>query len=126
MTAPADFSAPVVSGAGRGRRIGTPTFNLALDAVPANLTDGVYACRARLNGASAATAAVLHLGPRPVFRDDRSCEVHLLDGTPPADTTTVAVSDLTYLREVRDFPTKDDLVAQIARDIAQARAILKA
>ncbi len=124
MTVAAPFIAPVVTGAGRGRRIGTPTLNLDLSAVPANMPDGIYACRAQLDGTGNPLLAVLHLGPRPVFQDDRSCEVHLLDKVPPETTTSVAVSDLAYLRAVENFTSKEELIAQIGRDIAQARAIL--
>lgn len=67
---PTTFTAAVVSGAGRGRRIGTPTLNVDLANVPAGLADGIYACRATLDGADEALAAVLHLGPRPVFNDE--------------------------------------------------------
>ena len=123
MAALPSFEAAVVSGAGRGRRIGTPTLNLDLAAVPRELDDGIYACRARLDGEAEPRDAVMHLGERPVFRDSRTCEVHLLDGPPP-ETARVAVLDLAYIREVRDFPSPDALLERIAQDIAEARAIL--
>ncbi|MBP9751109.1 MAG: riboflavin kinase [Candidatus Peribacteraceae bacterium] len=126
MTPFSDFAATVVTGAGRGRRIGTPTLNLDLGSVPTELEDGVYACRARLDGDGNPLPAVMHLGPRPVFHDSRSCEVHLLDDVPPETTASVAVSDLAYLRPVQNFPSKDALVEQIGRDVAAARAILGA
>ncbi len=126
MTPLPDFVAAVVTGAGRGRRIGTPTLNLNLENVPAGIQDGVFACRARLNGTGEALAAVMHLGARPVFKDVRSCEIHLLDTVPPTNTGHVNVSDLHYLRDVQDFPSTDALVAQIGRDVAAARAILNA
>lgn len=126
MSTLSSFTAAVVSGAGRGRRIGTPTLNLDLQSIPAGMADGIYACRASLDDTGQPLSAVLHLGPRPVFDDDRSCEVHLLDDMPPEMTASVTVSDLAYLRAVADFPSKEALIEQIGHDIAEARAILGA
>ncbi len=125
MTVLPRFTAPVITGAGRGRRIGTPTLNVDLTAVPADLGDGIYAVQASWAGGGS-FAAVMHLGPRPVFQDSRSCEVHLLDAVPPADTQTVSVTVVARLRDVQNFPSPEALVAQIQRDIAAARAILAA
>lgn len=66
----------------------------------------------------------MHYGPRPVFNDDVSWEVHVLDRTIETPPETVTVTILERLREVRDFPSKEELMAQIGTDIEQVRAIL--
>jgi riboflavin kinase / FMN adenylyltransferase len=119
----ATFTARVVLGAGRGKGLGTPTMNLDLAAVPQDLQEGIYACYATVEGKR--ELAAMHYGPRPVFKDTTSCEVHLLDRIVVHAPETLTVQVIAYLREVRDFPSTDALMAQIHRDIQDARAILK-
>lgn len=119
---PLSFSARVVSGAGRGKDLGAPTINLDLSQVPSSLEEGIYACMAVIDGKS--LQAAMHYGPRPVFKDSLSCEVHLLDVTLEHAPETLEVEVVAYLREVRDFPTPEDLMTQIADDILKTRAIL--
>lgn len=116
------FLARLVAGRGRGRTLGTPTLNCDLADVPADLPDGIYACVAVLDGTPA--GAAMHLGPRPVFRDTRTCEVHLLDRTVDAPPERMEVRVMERLRDVRDFPSPEDLQRQIADDIRRTRAIL--
>ena len=116
------FDARVITGSGRGKTLGTPTLNVDLSDVPESLEEGVYACFAMVDGVREQGA--LHYGPRPVFHDSVSCEVHLLDrivATPPPRLTIEIVQ---YLREVRDFSSPEALREQIARDIEQTRGIL--
>lgn len=121
---PKIFRARVISGSGRGRKLGVPTLNLDLSALPPDLQEGIYACFVNVYGKKFGGA--LHFGPRPVFQDSRSCEVHLLDETlndPPPEVTIEIVQ---YLREIRDFPSAAALKVQMQEDIDQTRAILNA
>jgi riboflavin kinase/FMN adenylyltransferase len=118
------FSAKVVSGAGRGKDIGTPTINLDLHDVPADLKEGIYACRAKIDGEW--MDAAMHYGPRPVFKDDTACEVYVLDIELVNAPETLEVSVHGYLREVMDFPSVEELQARIASDIERTRAMLDA
>lgn len=97
--------------------------NLELSEVPSSLKEGIYACLALLEGKQ--EMAVMHLGPRPVFKDTPSCEVHLLDHIVVHAPASLTVKAVAYLREVRDYPSSEELMAQIHEDIVQARAILK-
>jgi riboflavin kinase/FMN adenylyltransferase len=117
------FTARIVSGSGRGKGLGTPTMNLDLSHVPARLREGVYACFATVDGKR--EQAALHYGPRPVFKDSLSCEVHLLDRIVVLAPEMLSVEVMHYLREVRDFPSPEALVAQIQKDIQETRGILK-
>ncbi len=121
---PLRFRARVVTGAGRGRKHGRPTLNLDLADVPSTLAEGIYACAAHIDGRT--ERAVMHFGPRPVFRDSASCEVHLIDTPVKEAPPHMDVTVVSYLREVRDFPSAAAMYVQIASDVEAARAILDA
>lgn len=91
-----------------------------MNQVPKELKKGIYACR--VDGRN----AVLHYGPRPVFKDTPSCEVHLLDKNLTDTHDFLTVEIIQKLRDVRDFPSVNALKEQIQKDISEARAILKA
>lgn len=126
LTPPAHFTARVVTGAGRGKDLGTPTLNLDLHDVSSALAHGIYACRVSIPElAMANVAAAAHFGPRPVFQDSVAFEVHLLDTTLAVTPVALVVDVIAFLREVLDFPDTDALKHQIADDIAQTKEILK-
>ena len=116
------FTASVISGAKRGKRLGTPTLNLERTEVPGDLPEGIYACFAMIDGHF--EPAVMHHGPRPVFADTPSTEVHLLDRTVHLAPDTLTVLPIHRLRDVENFPSIQALQRQIAEDIAASRAIL--
>ncbi len=120
------FTAKIISGAGRGKALGTPTFNLALEEIPETLSEGVYAVRAQAGEGGVPSHAVMHYGPRPTFDGSRSCEVHLLEvlGVRFQVSGEITVEVVKKLRDVRRFETPEALQAQIAKDIADARTIL--
>ena len=118
------FRGRAVRGQGRGKRVNVPTINLHTDDVPEGMQDGVYASWAFLDGAW--HKAVMHVGPRPVFHDSRSCEVHLLDHTETVSVPSLLVHTIAYLLPVSAFPHVHDLLRQIEADIRQARAMLHA
>ncbi len=110
----------VVEGDGRGRTIGVPTANLAIDpdmVVPAN---GVYAGRVTVDERS--YAAVTNVGVRPTFEGTaRTVESHLLDASLELYAREVEVTFEHRIRAERRFDGPDALVAQIRRDIVDAR-----
>lgn len=118
------FSAHVISGSGRGKVIGTPTINLDLSDIPADLGEGIYACFAKISGEW--LQAAVHYGPRPVFKDSKTFEVYLLDTTDPDVSDELEVAVIGRLRGVLDFPSTDALLAQIGQDVEQSRAMLDA
>lgn len=113
----------VVRGDGRGRGIGFPTANLALDpdlVVPAT---GVYAGHALLDGSW--VPAVTNVGLRPTFDGTtRTVEVHLLDVDRDLYGRTLAFRFLHRLRSEQRFDGVEALVAQIGADVARARGLL--
>ena len=120
----------VVAGAGRGRGIGVPTINLA-PPDPRKLLppDGVYAVwvtmQGRGTGDGGRVGGMMNQGPRPTFGDEtRTLEVHLFDFAGDLYGATVTVAWVDRLRDVRTFPSREALVAQLARDRDAARARL--
>jgi riboflavin kinase / FMN adenylyltransferase len=116
------FSARLVRGSGRGKEIGTPTLNIDLNDVPTDIAEGIYAGWVKID--QRWCKAAIHYGPRPVFQDSRSFEVHVLDAgieIPPERIDIVLVE---RLRDVQDFPSPEALSAQIGDDVRRTRAIL--
>ncbi|HET9316587.1 MAG TPA: bifunctional riboflavin kinase/FAD synthetase, partial [Vicinamibacteria bacterium] len=113
----------VVTGDGRGRTIGFPTANVE----PVNETlpaAGVYACLLAA-GSAPARGAVANLGERPTFgAGARRLEVHVLDFSGDLYGARVRVAFAARLRDEKRFAGPDELVAQIAQDVARARQLL--
>ena len=109
----------VVSGDRRGRTLGFPTANLVPDdelVVPGH---GVYAAFA--NG----HAAAVNVGVRPMFETGRGLliEAHLIDFDGDLYGHTLRVAFVERLRGERRFPGVEDLIAQMHRDVAEARRL---
>lgn len=113
----------VVEGDKRGRQIGFPTANLAIDPAHVLPADGVYACRVYLDGAG--LPAVTNIGVRPTFDGlRRTVEAHLLDWSGDLYGRSIRVEFLHRLRGEQKFSGIEALVAQIRRDADQARVLL--
>lgn len=112
----------VIHGAKRGRELGYPTANIALDPGIA-LKHGVYAVRVLLEGKEHAGAA--SFGTRPQFDNGAAfLEVHLLDFAGDLYGKALEVRFVAYLREEAKFDSLDALLAEMARDCEKARALL--
>jgi riboflavin kinase / FMN adenylyltransferase len=118
----------VERGAGRGRSIGVPTANLA-PPDPRKLLppDGVYAVEVELvgkaqGGRGARYLGMMNQGPRPTFGvTARGLEIHLLDFAGELYGERIKVEWVRRLRDVRTFPSRDALVAQLEEDRSAAR-----
>ncbi|HUY53778.1 MAG TPA: riboflavin biosynthesis protein RibF [Candidatus Nanopelagicaceae bacterium] len=114
----------VEAGDGRGRQLGFPTANLRL--LPAQLLppDGVYVMRLEVRGRGP-LPAVGSIGTRPQFGPgERKFEVHVLEQPGDLYGREVEVEVLHWLRTQAVFASPQELVAQMERDRAQARAQL--
>jgi riboflavin kinase/FMN adenylyltransferase len=114
----------VVSGAGRGRRLGFPTANLVTtkELLP---HEGVYAVRVRYGRRM--YDAVANLGSRPTFAGaEPTLEVHLLDYNGDLYNSHLRLYFVDRLRDIQPFPSVAALQAAIRDDIARARAVLAA
>lgn len=93
--------------------------NLDLAKVPSTLREGIYAALVKLEDEW--LPAAMHYGPRPVFKDTASCEVHVIDRKIEHAPAELTVNVLQYLRPIRDFESPAILAAQIALDIDRVR-----
>jgi riboflavin kinase/FMN adenylyltransferase len=121
---PFALSGEVVKGDQRGRTIGFPTANVAVDGQHLLPNDGVYACRVKLADSSEHNA-VTNVGVRPTFGTlSRTVEAHLLDWSGDLYGQIIRVTFLHYIRGERKFSGIDELKAQIERDATRARELL--
>jgi riboflavin kinase/FMN adenylyltransferase len=122
---PFSLEGKVVRGAQRGRGLGFPTANLELPADQAYPGRGVYACFAVVAGQR--HPAVTNVGVRPTFGDDLPepiVETHLIDEDTDLYDRTLRLEFVERLREERRFAGIEELRAQIANDVDQARRLL--
>jgi riboflavin kinase/FMN adenylyltransferase len=119
----------VTSGSRRGRTLGFPTANV--DVAPELLLpgEGIYAgWYARPDGER--LAAAISVGRRPTFSADSVTdpvlEAYLLDFDGDLYGERARVAFVSRLRDEQRFDSADDLVAQMGRDVDEARAVLGA
>lgn len=113
----------VVAGDARGRLMGFPTANLAVENELVPFT-GVYATRLLVDGNP--RPAVTNIGSRPTFPGAGSAvETHILDYSGDLYGQQVRLRFVQRLRDERRFSGLDELREQIAVDVAGARQALK-
>jgi riboflavin kinase/FMN adenylyltransferase len=112
----------VVPGHNRGAGLGFPTANIEpeKELVPAR---GVYAARTRI--ADQTYGSVLNIGINPTFDDNQlSIEVHILDFKGDIYGKNLEILFMEKLRDEKKFSGPEELIAQIQKDVEQARTIL--
>jgi riboflavin kinase/FMN adenylyltransferase len=115
-----------VRGAGRGRGLGFPTANVAVEG-ELRPKLGIYAARARvLDGALAGTAraAALSVGTNPQFGGAGvTVEAYLLDFDGDLYDRRLHLEVGERLRDEQRFESVDALIAQIRADVARVRGL---
>ena len=115
--------AQVRHGDKRGRTLGYPTANLALESC--GLAHGIYAVRVLLPDGRL-VPGVASYGRRPTFDDGAPLlEVHLFDFSGDLYGREVAVELLAYLRGEEKFSGAEALIAQMDVDSVRARAAIR-
>jgi riboflavin kinase / FMN adenylyltransferase len=113
---------PVIHGDKRGRQLGFPTANLALDA-GCRLRHGIYAVRVGVGGRR--YDGVASFGRRPMFDTGAVLlEVYLFDFAGDLYGQTIEVAFIGWIRDEQDFASVDDLVRQMQDDSRIARGML--
>ncbi|WP_132251825.1 bifunctional riboflavin kinase/FAD synthetase [Methylobacterium segetis] len=106
----------------RGRVLGYPTANIALD--DCGLAHGIYAVRARLPDGRV-RAGVASYGRRPTFDDGAPLlEVNLFDFADDLYGQALEVEFLAFIRGEERFASAEALVARMDVDAAEARALV--
>jgi riboflavin kinase/FMN adenylyltransferase len=119
LGAPFMVEGEVTGGDRRGRTLGYPTANLVPDDRLVRPGHGVYAAFA--NGRPAA----VNVGVRPTFDTGRGLliETHIIDHDEDLYGTTLRVAFARRLRGERRFSGVEELVAQMQRDVEEARQV---
>jgi len=121
---PYTIEGEVRHGVSRGRTLGFPTANLAIEneLVPAH---GVYTTAVDL-GANPLVPAVANLGTRTTFGEKAvAVEVHLLERGRDLYGERIRCLLFQFLRPETKFPSPEELKEAIGRDIASARAFFE-
>ncbi|MBD3786640.1 MAG: bifunctional riboflavin kinase/FAD synthetase [Sphingomonadales bacterium] len=119
---------PVIHGEKRGRELGYPTANMSVAGLHLPRL-GVYAVKVDvLTGPQAGSyMGAASLGVRPMFGDNApNLETYLFDFSGDLYGQHLSVALVEYLRPELKFDGLPALLAQMAEDCAQARAILTA
>ena len=116
-------AAAVIHGDARGRQLGYPTANMALD--PATeLKHGVYAARF-MRASGVLHDCVASYGRRPTFDNGGPLlETYLFDFSGDLYGETALVSLAAFIRREERFASAEDLVARMDQDAIEARAML--
>jgi riboflavin kinase / FMN adenylyltransferase len=119
LGAPYMVEGTVVEGDRRGRTLGFPTANIVPDDALVVPGHGVYAAFA--NGHPAA----VNVGVRPMFETGRGLliEAYLIDFEGDLYGDTLRVAFMERLRGEKHFPSVEELIAQMHRDVAEARRL---
>ena len=119
LGAPFMLEGEVVSGDRRGRTLGFPTANIVPDERYVHPGYGIYAAFA--NGLPAA----VNVGVRPTFESGRGVliETHIIDHDEDLYGRPLRVAFVKRLRGEKRFNDVDELVAQMHRDVEEAREV---
>ena len=129
LGAPFRMRGVVQHGEKRGRELGFPTANLVPDPALICPGHGVYATPVTVDpplpGGSARFCAATSVGVRPTFRTGLGVlvEPYLIDFDGDLYGRTLTVEFVRRLRGEQRFASADELIEQMHRDVAAARAI---
>lgn len=114
----------VIRGAERGRSLGFPTANLAVEPLRATPADGVYATFAIFEGRR--YPSVTNIGTRPTFEDGaRLAETYILGYRGDLYGNELRIELVERLRDERRFSSVAGLVEQMNKDAQRARSVLE-
>lgn len=110
----------VIHGNGLGRTIGFPTANLEVPSEKLLPLPGVYSAQVELEGTPYKVA--LHIGTKPTFKDNKpSVEAYILDFEGDLYGKYIRLYINSKIRDIKPFPSKEALVAQIHHDVEEIR-----
>ncbi len=117
-------SGTVKKGKQVGKKLGYATANLTICDYMTNIKPGVYITETLLNGKK--YHSVSNVGYNPTFEQcDFNLETHILDFNQSLYDEEISVYFEKRLRDELKFENTEDLIAQIARDVAQTELYFK-
>lgn len=117
------MAGPVESGDRVGRRLGFPTANIGIE--PNKLVPALGAYAGRAKSPEGDFIAALSVGYRPTFGGTQlRVEAFLLDFEGDLYQQRLELRFVRYLHPDITFPTTDDLVQQLKKDVADTRRIV--
>jgi riboflavin kinase/FMN adenylyltransferase len=123
---PYRFSGRVVHGEKRGRTLGFPTANLALDPEKLVPARGVYAVWVSRAGHTGLYKGMMNIGTRPTVNGrHESCEVHLLDFDGDLYDQLLTIHLVESIRQEQRFESLDALKAQLHMDRTAVDTLLQ-
>jgi len=117
-----NYTCRVISGKGRGKGLGFPTFNLE---IPKDFPFeyGVYAAWTWIDNQKYMGA--MHFGPIPTFKEqDPTFEVYVLDYEDDKEVPELICEPVKLLRKIEQFSDSEALSKQIALDVHNVRTTL--
>jgi len=106
-----------------GKEIGFPTANLDMEREDLIPKMGVYVCQVISDGIC--YGGVLNIGVNPTFEENRLvAETHIFDFNQDIYGKPIKVNLLRFLRSEKKFSGIEELSAQIAKDVTEAKAAL--
>ena len=116
----------VIYGNGLGHRIGFPTANLSAEGCDLGaVANGVYAGFAVVGGVRHRAIVNIGFSPSVIEGGARRIEAHILDFDADLYGQTIEVELAQFIRPEQKFPSREALTAQIGRDVATARTLLR-
>ncbi|MBU4375583.1 riboflavin kinase [Patescibacteria group bacterium] len=107
------FTAKVIIGRGRGKRLGFPTANL--DKTDLKIKHGVYLVEAEAD--KKPYQGLLHFGPKKTFCEDVSLELFIKNFDFDIYGKSVKIKIIRKIREVKKFANAEELKKQIKKDL---------
>lgn len=112
----------VKKGRGDGARYGIPTVNIDYPSEKVVPKSGVYATKVTVDGVI--YNGITNVGSHPTFGDNSAnIETFIIDFNENLYGKTIKVAFLEYVRDIVKFDTKEELKAQIEKDITFARRV---
>lgn len=110
------FTAPVLHGDARGRKIGFPTANQAYPEMLIKPCLGVYTSRVTIDGKQ--YDAITNIGYRPTFETEKiGCETYIKDFSGDIYGKEMTIKLIKFIRPEQKFSSVDGLKTAIASDV---------
>jgi riboflavin kinase/FMN adenylyltransferase len=113
----------VITSNKRGRVLGFPTANLAINPQQALPNNGIYATITQVDGKRFPSAT--NIGIRPTFgKGKKMVETHLLNYKGNLYGKEIRIEFVQKLRDEQRFPSSEELKIQIEKDVRKAEIVL--